>query len=176
MKIACLLSHNFEDSEFQQPYQAFQQAGHIVVIVGIKEGEELAGKNQQVRAVAEKSIKDVSPADFDAMFIPGGYSPDQLRADDSVVRFVQQMVDERKPVLAICHGPQLLLTADRYKNNKMTAWKTVQGDLRKAGAHVVDAPVVIDRNFITSRMPADIPTFVDASLLMLNQPGLRRTA
>ena len=80
-----------------------------------------------------------------------------------------------KPTFAICHGPQLLLTADEYKGHRMTAWKTVQGDLRKAGADVVDKEVVVDRNLVTSRQPSDIPAFIRESIKVLEQvPTTRR--
>src|SRR5207248_653127 len=72
---------------------------------------------------------------------PGGGSPDKLRAHETPVRFVKSFMQAGKPVMAICHGPQLLLTADEYKGHKMTAWKTIQGDLKKAGGNVVDQEV-----------------------------------
>ena len=77
-------------------------------------------------------------------------------------------------MLAICHGPQLLLTADEFKNHKMTAWKTIQGDLKKAGANVVDQEVVVDRNLVTSRQPSDIPAFITESLKLLEHVPARR--
>jgi len=77
-------------------------------------------------------------------------------------------------VLAICHGPQLLLAADEYKNHRMTAWKTIQDDLKKAGANVVDQEVVVDRNLVTSRQPSDISAFIRESLKALEQVPARR--
>src|SRR5439155_25122022 len=88
----------------------------------------------KVKATVDKSFKDVKPDQFDALLIPGGSSPDKLRAHEEAVAFVKPFMRAGKPVFAICHGPQLLLTADEYKNHRMTAWKTVQGDLKKAGA------------------------------------------
>src|SRR5713101_5151224 len=153
MRIACVLAADFEDSEFKDPYEAFLQAGHEVTVIGLKANEPLKGKKGQVTVRAEKSFADVSTLDFDALLIPGGNSPDKLRAHDEPVVFVKSMMTANKVVLAICHGPQLLLTAEEYKRHRMTAWKTVQGDLKKAGADVVDREVVVDRNLVTSRMP-----------------------
>ena len=79
-----------------------------------------------------------------------------------------------KPVFAICHGPQLLLSADEYKSHRMTAWKTIQGDLKRAGANVVDEEAVVDRNLVTSRQPSDIPAFIRESLKVLDQVPARR--
>ena len=174
MRIACVLAPGFEDSEFQEPYNAFLQAGHEFTIIGLKANEELQGKKGRVTALAEKDFGDVSPSEFDALLIPGGNSPDKLRAHDEAVIFVKAMMNASKPVFAICHGPQLLLTADEYKRHRMTAWKTIQGDLRKAGADVVDREVVVDRNLVTSRMPQDIPAFIRESLRVLEAVPARR--
>ena len=108
------------------------------------------------------------------MLIPGGSSPDKLRAHEEPVSFVKSFMGSGKPVFAICHGPQLLLTADEYRDHRMTAWKTVQGDLKKAGANVVDQEVVVDRNLVTSRQPSDIPAFIRASLKVMEQVPARR--
>lgn len=174
MRIACVLGPKFEDSEFKEPYDAFKQAGHGVVVVGLEAGAQLEGDKGKVTAKAEKSFKDVKADDFDALFIPGGGSPDKLRAHDEVVSFVKRFMGAGKPVFAICHGPQLLLTADEYSDHRMTAWKTVQGDLKKAGAKVVDQEVVVDRNLVTSRQPSDIPAFIRESLKVVGQVPARR--
>ncbi|OLB87753.1 MAG: type 1 glutamine amidotransferase [Chloroflexi bacterium] len=174
MRIACVLGPKFEDSEFKQPYDAFRRAGHEVTVVGLEAGAQIEGDKGTVKATVEKSFQDVKPEAFDALLIPGGGSPDKLRAHDEAVRFVRAFMTAAKPVLAICHGPQLLLTADEFKNHKMTAWKTVQGDLEKAGANVVDQEVVVDRNLVTSRQPSDIPAFIRESLTVLDQIPSRR--
>ena len=174
MRVACVLGPKFEDSEFKQPYDAFREAGHEVTIVGLEAGAQLEGDKGTVKTTVEKSFKDVKPEDFGALLIPGGGSPDKLRAHDEAVKFVKAFLTAGKPVLAICHGPQLLLTADEFKNHKMTAWKTIQGDLKKAGANVVDQEVVVDRNLVTSRQPSDIPAFITESLKLLEHVPARR--
>ena len=113
----------------------------------------------------------MSPDEFDALFLPGGYSPDHLRADQRMVAFARAFFDRERPVFAVCHGPQLLLTAGVVKGRTMTAWKTVQVDLKAAGANVVDKEVVIDRNLVTSRQPEDLEAFTKASLDLLSQVG-----
>lgn len=172
MKVACLLANGFEDSEFRQPYDAVRAAGHDVVIVGLDAGQKVDGyKGTEKGVTVEKSFSDVSPDDFDALLIPGGHAPDRLRAHDAAVDFVRAFFDDGKPVAAICHGPQLFLTAGTFKNNRMTAWKTVQGDLRLAGADVVDQEVVVDSNLVTSRQPQDIPAFIRETLQLLQVPS-----
>lgn len=174
MKIACVLGPKFEDSEFKQPYDAMREAGHEVTIVGLEAGVEIPGDKGTVTAAVERAFQDVTPEEFDGLLIPGGGSPDKLRAHDAAVRFVKTFMQADKPVFAICHGPQLLLTADEYKDRRMTAWKTVQGDLAKAGAEVADEEVVVDRNLVTSRQPSDIPAFIRESLKVLAQVPARR--
>jgi protease I len=166
MRVACVLAEGFEDSEFRVPYDKLKAAGHDVVVVGATKDGKLEGKKGKEAIVADAAIDDVRPESFDALFIPGGHSPDHLRADPRFVEFVRGFRD--KPVLAICHGPQLLITADMVHARTLTAWKTVQVDLRNAGAMVVDRDVCVDRNFVTSRKPEDLDAFVRASLLMLS--------
>ena len=169
MRIACLLDSGFEDSEFKQPYDAFKQAGHQVTIIGLEAGKDLNGKKDQVTTRAETGIDQVRPDQFDALFIPGGYSPDHLRANPKMVSFTRAFFDAQKPVFTICHGPQLLITAGVVKGRKLTAWQTIQDDLKQVGANVVDQDVVVDKNLVTSRKPADIPAFIRESLKVLEK-------
>ena len=165
MRIACLMTSDFEDSEFRVPCDRFRAAGHEVVIVGLQSGRTLRGKHGRESTATDKGIDQVHPQDFDALFIPGGYSPDQLRADRRAVDFVRAFQD--RPLFAICHGPQLLITADMVRGRTVTAWQTVQVDLRNAGAKVQDREVVVDDNLVTSRKPDDLDAFVRESLRVL---------
>ena len=167
-RVACLLGDGFEDSEFRKPYDALKAAGHTVDIIGAEAGRELAGKQGKERVRAEKAISDVRPDDYQLLFIPGGYSPDHLRADARFARFTKDFDATRRPVAAICHGPQLMMSAGIVgKGRTLTAWQTVQDDLRYTGATVKDEPVVVDGNWVTSRKPDDLPRFVEATLQAL---------
>lgn len=159
MKIACIVADDFEDSEVRVPYERLRGAGFDVEIVGANEGEELGGKKGEVRVRVERSIDEAHVEDYDALLIPGGYSPDHLRLDERFVDFVRDFDDAKKPIAAVCHGPQILLTADRVRGRTLTAWPTVQCDLASAGANVVDREVVVDGNLVTSRKPADLEAF-----------------
>jgi protease I len=173
VKIACLLESGFEDSEYKEPADAFRGAGHEVVVVGLEAGRRLTGKKGDVEVTADTGIADVSDADFDALFIPGGYSPDRLRANDRVITFTRAFFQDERPVLTICHGPQLLITARVAQDRRLTAWKTIQDDLRQLGADVVDEEVVVDKNLVSSRQPSDIPAFIRESLKVLDQVPAR---
>ncbi len=169
MRIACVLAEGFEDSEFRKPYDAFRDAGHEVVVIGKKKGDKIEGKQGKEKTRADLGIDEARPEEFQALFIPGGHSPDMLRGDERFVEFAKAFAD--RLILAICHGPQLLLTAGLLDGRRLTAWKTVQDDLRHAGVDVVDEEVVVDGNLVTSRKPDDIPAFIDRSLAMLRQGG-----
>lgn len=174
MRVACLVDSDFEDSELQVPCDALRRAGHEVVIVGKEAGVELVGKRGEVRVRTDVGLDQANPDDFDALLIPGGYSPDRLRADDRAVRFARAFFDRPRPVFAICHGPQLLITADVVRGRRMTAWKTIQGDLQKVGADVVDAEVVVDGNLVTSRQPSDLEAFSREIVAMLERAAVAR--
>jgi protease I len=174
MRIACLATNDFEDSELGDPKAAMEGAGHEVVVISPALGQ-LKGKKGKVTVQADRTIDGVQPEEFDALFIPGGYSPDQLRADPRFVDFTSEFAELDRPIFAICHGPQLLLAADALEGRKVTAWKTVQDDLRRAHIDVSDEAVVVDGNLITSRQPSDIPAFNEALLKALEtEPTSRR--
>lgn len=166
-KVAFLLGQDFEDSEFKVPYDRLKAEGFEVDIIGREAGEELRGKKGKVTVKATRSIADARPREYDALVIPGGYSPDKLRADERFVRVVREFDALKKPLAAVCHGPQLLITAGLVKGRTLTAWSTIQEDLRQAGANVKDEPVVKDGLWITSRKPEDLEQFTDALIAAL---------
>jgi protease I len=166
-RIAMILADGFEDSEFKIPYDRLRAAGFTVDVIGAERGQELKGKNGKVTVRADKSIDEVRPEEYAALVIPGGYSPDHLRADKRFVDFVKAFDRLGRPLAAVCHGPQILMTAGLVKGRTMTAWKTIQDDLRLAGANVKDEPVVLDKNWITSRKPEDLEQFSEAIIKSL---------
>jgi protease I len=115
----------------------------------------------------EAAAGDADPTRFDALLVPGGWSPDRLRTDEDVVDFVRRFAATGRPVAAICHGPQLLIEADAVKGRTLTSYASVRTDLRNAGATWKDAEVVIDANLVTSRTPDDLGAFCEALLQKL---------
>ena len=161
-KIAVVIGEMFEDSEYTQPAEAFKQKGHELVHVGLKSGETVKGKKEGTPVKIDKAVHEVEVNDFDALLIPGGYSPDKLRVDDRMVQFVKEFVESGKTVCAICHAPQLLINAQVLKGRKITGWKSLVHDIKNAGAEFVDQEVVEDGNLISSRNPGDLPAFIQA--------------
>ncbi|MCM3707671.1 MULTISPECIES: type 1 glutamine amidotransferase domain-containing protein [Cytobacillus] len=167
-KIACLITEMFEDSEYTEPAKGFKEAGHEVVTIEKEKGKSVKGKQGEATVQIDQSIDNVNPQEFDALFLPGGFSPDQLRADDRFVQFAKSFMDEKKPVFAICHGPQLLLTAKSLEGRDATGYKSIQVDMEYAGAKFQDLEVVVCQNqLVTSRQPEDIPAFTRESLKLL---------
>ena len=162
--IAFVVGPDFEDSEFRVPYDALRAAGHTVELLGSKAGETVRGKKQKEKVEIEAAVGDRKPELYDALVIPGGYSPDHLRAEKAVVEFVRDFIETGRPVAAICHGPQLLIEADAVDGKRVTSWKSVKTDLENAGASWVDEEVVVDGSLVTSRMPDDLPAFTRAIL------------
>jgi len=165
--IAVIITDMFEDSEYSEPARAFKKAGHTVVHIGLKAGQTVKGKKQGTPVKIDKAVKEVSVKEFDALLIPGGYSPDKLRIDEDAVRFTREFVESGKPVFAICHAPQLLITADVIRGRTITGWKSVIQDIKNAGAAFIDSEVVVDGNLVSSRSPGDLPAFIQASLKKL---------
>src|SRR5699024_7306844 len=163
-KIATVITDLFEDVEYTNPAAAFKEAGHEVIPIEHEKGKIVKGKNGEEVKI-DIGIDEADPKDYDALFIPGGFSPDQLRADDRYVTFAKHFMDEKKPVLAICHGAQLLITAKALEGRDATGWKSIQVDMEYAGANVKDEEVVVCQNqLVTSRQPDDIPAFNRESL------------
>ncbi|WP_077329883.1 type 1 glutamine amidotransferase domain-containing protein [Virgibacillus siamensis] len=169
-KIATVITNMFEDVEYTDPAKAFKDAGHEVVTIEKKKGAVVTGKNNESEVTIDESIDNVKAEDFDALFIPGGFSPDQLRADERFVKFAKHFMDADKPVFAICHGPQLLITAKSLEGRKATGFTSIQVDMEYAGANVQDEEVVVCCNqLVTSRQPDDIPAFNRETLKVLEK-------
>ena len=167
LRVAILATDGFEQVELFEPLEALRKAGADARIVA-PEGGKIKGWDEtdwgkSVRVDLE--VRRARPADFDALFLPGGVlNPDQLRMDPAAVSFARSFFDFDKPVAAICHGPQTLVEAGVLRGRRMTSYAAIKTDMKNAGARWVDEPVVVDGNLLTSRNPGDIPAFIDAML------------
>lgn len=159
-KVVMVLANNFEDSEAIEPKNHLEALGAEVVTVGAEKGT-VSGKKGATLDV-EKTFDEVSPDEFQMLVIPGGGAPENLRIVDDAVAFTRRFVESGKPVGSICHGPQLLISADVLKGRTVTSVNKIRDDVKNAGGTYVDEEVVIDDNLITSRVPKDLPAFNNA--------------
>lgn len=158
-KVAFLLANNYEDSEMVNPYEEINKAGHETVIVGLEKGVECKGKHGAVYRT-DIAASEVNGADFDAVVIPGGSAPEALRVNEDIVRFVKEINEQNKVIAGICHGPQVMISADVLKDKTATSFIGIRDDVKNAGAEFVDEEVVVSQNIITSRTPKDEPAFI----------------
>ena len=166
--IGILIDEMFEDIEYQKPSEAFKEAGHSLIHIGLKKDVTVKGKRKSTPVTIEDTVTNFDIAKLDALLIPGGCSPDHLRGYVSAVKFVQDYYKTGKPIFAICHAPQLLITAKLPDGKRVTGWRSIIQDIKNAGGIYIDSEVVEDDNLISSRGPRDIPAFITASLNRLN--------
>jgi protease I len=157
-KILMISADNFEDLELKVPYYRLKEEGHEVTLASVRKGT-ITGKHGYT-AEAEAAVGDVTPADFDALIIPGGKAPGILRKDEDVLDAARHFVDGGKPVAAICHGPQVLISAGLMEGRRATCYKSVKDEMKDAGADYADREVVVDGTLVTSRQPEDLPAFM----------------
>ncbi len=157
-RIAVLAADLYQELEVWYPLLRFREEGAETVAVGAEAGKTYASK-KGYPVVADQSIANVRSRDFDAVVIPGGWAPDTLRQDERMLNFVREMDKAGKIVAAICHAGWVLCSADVLRGRKVTCYKAIKDDMIHAGAQYVDEAVVVDGNFITSRMPTDLPAF-----------------
>lgn len=168
-KIAVFVAKMFEDLELWYPALRLREAGATVDLVG-PEVATYTGKHG-VPATADRSIHEVSAQDYDAVIIPGGYSPDHMRREPRMVEVLRELHDAGGLVATICHGGWMLASARVLEGRKVTSFYAIRDDLENAGARWVDEEVVVDGNLVTSRTPADLPAFCRTIIQRLADAG-----
>jgi protease I len=161
-KVAFIATEGVEQVELTEPWKAVEEAGGKPELISIEPGKVQAWKHfdKGESFLVDKTIEEVSPADYDALVLPGGVAnPDQLRTDENVVSFIREFFESGKPIGVICHGPWTLVEAGVVRGKKMTSWPSLQTDLRNAGAEWVDEECVVDEGIVSSRKPDDLPAF-----------------
>jgi protease I len=157
-KVAILVENLYEDLEFWYPYYRLKEEGAELTVVGTGSSTLYKGKHG-LEAKPDITADEADPRNFDAVVIPGGYAPDYMRRYPKVVGFVREMHEQGKPIAAICHAGWVLVSAGLTRGLTMTCFSSIKEDVVNAGAKYIDEPVVKDRNIITSRFPADLPSF-----------------
>ncbi len=163
--IAILVAEGFEDLEFFYPLLRFTEAGADVVTAGISK-EEVRGKHG-IEFTPSHAVDEILDEEFDCVIIPGGKAPERLRESEDVLELVKKAQGEGAIVAAICHGPQVLVSAGLAKGRKLTAYRAVKDEIVEAGGQFDYVEVQHDENIITSRFPEDLPAFSKAIITAL---------
>lgn len=158
MKALIISADNFEDTELLVPYYRLKEEGIEVDIASMQTGS-IRGKHGYEVAVT-KSLKDVTPEAYDILILPGGKAPEAVRQEKKALDLARYFFNKNKPVAAICHGGQTLISAGLVRGRKMTCYRSVAPEMNEAGALYEDTEVVVDNNLISSRQPSDLPAFM----------------
>jgi protease I len=169
-KVLFLLEDDFEDLEFFYPYYRILEDGHSVDVASSTIAEKRGKHGYSIRP--DRSYAEVDVSEYDALIIPGGRSPERVRIHEEAVGIVKEFLESKKLVAAICHGPQLLISAGVVRGKRITCWIGIRDDIIAAGGVYEDAEVVMDEGdgcIITSRKPDDLPAFCREILKRLQQ-------
>ncbi|MEM2929720.1 MAG: type 1 glutamine amidotransferase domain-containing protein [Thermoproteota archaeon] len=185
-KISILVANEFEDVELLYPFLRLSEEGAEIIIIPVRSGLhprpaikekpvtgrygtpiplEVFGEGERYSI---KELDQVKLEELDAIVIPGGFSPDSLRIMPEILEFVKKAYRQNKLIAAICHGPQVLISAGLVEGKRVTSYVAVKDDLINAGAIFVDEPAVRDGNLITARVPDDLPEFCQAIIAALS--------
>jgi protease I len=160
MRALIISADGFEDAELLQPVEELRRVNVAIDIASVEPGP-IRGKRGAV-VEANLAVTDADPSSYDLLLLPGGRAPSRLRKVPAVLEFVRRFHARGKPIAAICHGPQILISAELVRGRRATAYKAVAGELKEAGAKYLDEEMVADGNLLTSRTPADLPAFIRA--------------
>jgi protease I len=167
-RVLIFVGDDYEDLELWYPKLRLIEAGVYVTVAGAKAGQKYLGKHGYP-CVADAAIADMEAADFHGVLCPGGWMPDKLRRDPKVLQLLRDFAEAGKLIAAICHGGWMPISANIYRGVKVTGSPGIKDDLINAGAHFEDAAVVVDRHFVSSRKPDDLPDFCRAMLQVLGR-------
>ena len=157
-KILIMTENKSEDTEVLYPYYRLQEAGFEVEVAALT--RKTVDLKFHLTVEATKAIDECRAEDYAGLVLPGGSAPEKVRLNANALKIVREMNAAGKPIAAICHGPQTLISADVLRGRRATAYPGVRDDLKNAGALYEDAPVVVDGNLVTSRRPEDLPCFM----------------
>lgn len=178
-RVAIVATDGVEQVEILSPIRALENAGVRVDVIAPKGGTIRAWKHTDwgESIKVDRTLDELGPMaadEYDALLLPGGViNADALRREHRAHTFIRRFFDEDAPVAVICHGAWVLIDAGMVRGRRITSYRTLECDLRNAGAQWEDRPVLIDGNLISSRRPDDLPAFEDALLGALESPPRR---
>ena len=162
-RIAIFVDNLYQEMELWVPLYRFQEAGAETVTIGAKAGATYTSK-LGYPATAQMSYDDAAAKDFDGLVVPGGFAPDYMRRYAMALQFVRDTDAQGKLIAAICHALWVPCSAGILKGRRVTSFFAIKDDVVNAGGIWEDSEVVVDRNLVSSRTPADLPAFCRESI------------
>lgn len=183
-KILMIVGDYTEDYEVMVPFQALQMVGHIVHVVcpGRDDGEQIVTaihdfENEDTYSekrghnfTLNETFDDIDVTDYDALFLPGGRAPEYLRLEEEILEMVQHFAEENKPIAAVCHGPQILISADVIDGKTLTGYPSLEDDIVNAGGEYSDIDLddaIVDGNLVTAQAWTGHPALLKKFLELL---------
>jgi protease I len=167
MRALIISADNFEDTELLVPYYRLLEEGIGTDVASMATGTIKGKHGYEVKVT--KTLHDVRREDYDILILPGGSAPEAVRKEKVALDIAKYFFSKNKPVAAICHGGQTLISAGLVKGRQVTCYKSVAPEMKEAGALYEDAEVVVDGNLVTSRRPSDLPAFMREIMKMLRK-------
>jgi len=159
MKKALILSADgFEDSELLVPLYRLREAGLAVEVAAEQRGVIIGIHGYSVPV--DLKFGEVNADEYALLVLPGGKAPQAIRDLPEPQAIARSFMTANKPVGAICHGPQTLISAGLLKGRRATCYRTVAAESSAAGVLYEDSEVVVDGKLVTSRQPSDLPAFM----------------
>jgi protease I len=175
--VLILVGPEYEDLEVWYPKLRLEEAGYQTPLAGI--GEPAYRGKHGYPCPVDGHVRDYDPSTLAGILAPGGWAPDKLRRDRDLLDLVRDVHAADRMVATICHGPWILISAGIVRGRRLTSTIGIRDDVVNAGADWIDAPVVVDGNLVSARVPKDLPAFGAAMIEVLGRqeipsPGPRR--
>jgi protease I len=172
VKALIISADNFEDTELLVPYYRLREEGTTADIASLSKGR-IRGKHGYEVEV-DKTVHEINPDDYDLLILPGGKAPEAIRKEEKALEISRRFFEKNKPVSAICHGGQTLISAGVLKGRRVTCYKSVASEMKEAGALYEDSEVVVDGNLVSSRQPSDLPAFMRETMKLVRRKEQER--
>ncbi len=159
-QVAVLAENLYQELELWYPLMRLREEGCNVAVVGAADQTYASKLGYPVRP--DMILADADPAMFDAIVIPGGFAPENMRRHKAMIDLVRKAHDQGSLIAAVCHAGLVLASAGIARDRDLTCVSLVKDDVIHAGGKYRDQAVVQDRNLITSRLPSDLHLFCKA--------------
>lgn len=162
-KVLLIIGDAVELLDTMYPYFRIQEAGHQVVVAGPEkrlyhmvqherpDDWDITQETAGYHLASDIAFRDIQSKDYAGIVLSGGRAPEYIRYDADLIRTVRDLHQRGCPVASVCHGIEILATADLIRGKRITTVKKCRFDAEVVGATYLDEPVVVDGNIICAR-------------------------